>query len=93
MDRPAIRAARLQGGTVNWWDRAACRPGNGAKAAWFDAAIRGETDDDRNRRHHLAIITCAACPVQQACLDEALRDPKRDGVHAGYVLEIERTDP
>jgi transcription factor WhiB len=75
-----------------WQDRAACRAGNGAKAEWFDAAIHGETLHDRTRRQHLAIVTCAVCPVQQECLDAALAEPTRDGVHAGYPLEVEGFD-
>lgn len=41
---------------------------------------------ERDARNAIAATYCAECPVAQACLDDALRDPHRSGVYAGYQI-------
>ena len=41
---------------------------------------------ERDVKNKIAAEYCAECSVQQACLDDALRDPHRSGVYAGYQI-------
>lgn len=79
---------------MTWRHEAACKPSpDGFSVGFlFDAAIADETDNDRQARHATARAFCTVCPVAQQCLDDALADPHRDGIHAGYLLETENTE-
>lgn len=75
-----IRQRPRPEGDQSWWDRAACR---GRKTAEFF----------RESAHpHLdpALRVCAGCPVQAACLAEALEVGEEYGVWGGTTASQRR---
>lgn len=65
--------------------RAACK----GHSPLFDAAMPGESTEQRDERHHTAIRICRRCPERTACLAARLTDSglQRDhGVYGGQVF-------
>ena len=66
----------------DWPARAACK--TEPHAWWFPV---GATNDERARR------ICATCPVQEPCLEFAIRTDQRFGIWAGMSFEERKRDP
>lgn len=61
---------------------AAC--GGVAEPLW-DAAVDGETDDERTARHLRALVICRHCPIRRECAADV--DVRHDdGIRGGMVL-------
>ncbi len=68
-----------------WRSDAACRSSD---ARQFFAPM-GELREERSRRERAARALCRSCPVQEACLDYALRVQEPYGIWGG-LTELER---
>ena len=69
--------------SMDWEERAACRDFVEVFDATFDSSSRTSA-----RHHGLAAEVCDACPVQRACLQEALAvetAATRFGMRAGLM--------
>lgn len=73
-DPLAVLAGELAAPTPDWWDRAACR---GRPVEWFYPETRAVEPR--------ALGCCARCPVQVACLADALTRREDHGVWGGTL--------
>jgi len=64
----------------DWQEHAVC---TGDNAVLFYPPLAGERKKARNIRERRAKNLCAHCPVQQACLDHAIRHDERFGIWGG----------
>jgi hypothetical protein len=72
---------------MRWQEEAACR---GVRAPLWDAAVHGETAEQREARHHEARNYCRRCPVALACW-EAVDWQWDEGIRAGMLLPEKKT--
>ncbi len=70
-----------------WRDKAACL---GEMAAAFYPPLHAEKRATRAAREHRAKAICAACPVRQQCLEQALERGERYGIWGG-LTDTERS--
>ena len=71
---------------TGWQFRAACR---GQEAALFFAPAHFERKEEKDAREAQAKRICAGCPVQEECLEYALRIREPHGIWGG-LNELER---
>lgn len=81
----AVQPFRTQGlPDERWWLRAACGP---AQADLFFPEPGSLSRKEWRRRESAAKAVCATCPVQPACLDEAMVTPEEFGVWGGLTAD------
>lgn len=85
MNRLGFR--RAGGGVVpgNWKDRALCVPFLDADPLLFDR-LWGFTDPAERPYTRVGKQICAACPVREVCLAEAIVDERQSGIYGGLNL-------
>ena len=66
---------------MDWQQQAACRA---LDTEIFFPPVVPEHKQQREARESRAKAICATCPVQEACLDWALRTEEPHGVWGGY---------
>ena len=64
----------------DWQEQAIC---TGDNAILFYPPLAGERKKAKIQRERRAKNLCAHCPVQQACLDHAIRHDERFGIWGG----------
>ena len=72
-----------------WRGQAECRKAGSGKVAAFFAPAHFERKDEKDLREGQARALCAACPVQQACLEYSLVVQEPHGIWGG-LNELER---
>jgi WhiB family redox-sensing transcriptional regulator len=71
---------------IGWQFRAACR---GEDSSFFFAPNYFERKEEKDAREARARTICAGCPVQEECLEYALRIRETHGIWGG-LNELER---